>query len=118
MEREITTIDVFIARHGIHLGERMRAPVDSALLFSKNPEIAGFNLPRIIARGVVSISARDKSRVYNTARNAAKTQPYPSSGLIKAERSPMDVSIDCDSSSYLKYVQPVAFWSLFPVLGN
>lgn len=62
MEREITTIDVFIARHGIHLGERMRAPVDSALLFSKNPEIAGFNLPRIIARGVVSISARDKSR--------------------------------------------------------
>lgn len=36
MEREITAIDVFIARREIHL-ERMRAPVDSARLFSKNP---------------------------------------------------------------------------------
>lgn len=80
MEREITAIDVFIARHEIHL-ERMRAPVDSARLFSKNPGIAGFNLPRIIARGVVSISTRDKSRdtrVYNNTilRNTASIERF------------------------------------------
>ena len=36
--------------------------------------------------------------------------PCPSSGLIKAERSSMDVSIDCDSSSSLKYVRAAALF--------